>query len=310
MADYSLDFQIRYDDDRQSCTIIFICFDTPNAVTVFGQKEPHLVEPLLLAVRAECLKLHRLWSFSLPESDVARINAQGERVTVDPATTDLLRAMKAFNAREPLFDFTMGPVSLAWKKAKRIPTERELDEALAHVGVSNIALEGNAVVKADPLARVDVGGAAKGYVADRVAALLRAAGIESADVDLGGNLFLLGEHPEGRPWRLSVRIPEGVPAEPIMEYVTDKSVVTSGSYERFVEIDGKRYQHIIDPRTGWPSQSAIVSATVIADSSLEADMLATTTCLAGAEGFSELTARYPACMFRAILADGTILRNA
>ena len=310
MADYSLDYQIRYDSERDSCSIFFRCFDTPNSVTVFGLPEPDVVEPLLLRVRNACLSFHRLWSFSSADSDISRINGQVDRVEVDQSTADLLREMIAFNQQEPLFDFTIGPVSLAWKRAQRVPTDEELADALAHVGVSKVTVDGAVVMKADPHLRVDVGGAAKGFVADYLAAMLRDAGVESADIDLGGNLFLMGDHPEGRPWRLSVRIPEGVPAERVMVNVSNKSAVTSGSYERFVEIGGKRYQHIIDPRTGWPSDSDIVSATVIADSSLQADMLATTTCLAGSEGFFELALRHPDCDFIAILADGTVLRSA
>ena len=310
MADYSLDYQICYDAERNSCGIFFKCFDTPNSVTVFGLSEPDVVEPLLLRVRDACLGFHRLWSFSSDESDIARINGRVDRIEVDQSTADLLREMIAFNRQEPLFDFTIGPVSLAWKRAQRVPTDEELADALAHVGVSKVTVEGTAIMKADPHLRVDVGGAAKGFVADYLVAMLRDAGVESADIDLGGNLFLMGDHPEGRPWRLSVRIPKDVPAEPVMVSVSDKSAVTSGSYERFVEIDGKRYQHIIDPRTGWPSESDIISATVIADSSLQADMLATTACLAGTEGFFELALRHPSCDFIAILADGTILRSA
>ena len=309
MADYSLDYQIRYDESRRSCGIFFKCFDTPNSVTVFGWDDPAAVEALLLHVRGECLRLHHLWSFSSAGSDIARINAGEGRIEVDTSTAALLQAMIDFHEREPLFDFTIGPVSLAWKGAKRVPTADELAEAMAHVGVSKISVAGSAVAKADPLARVDVGGAAKGFAADLAASMLREAGVESADIDLGGNLFLMGEHPEGRPWRMAVRIPEGVAAERVMVDVVDKSAVTSGSYERFVEIDGKRYQHIVDPRTGWPSESTIVSATVVADSSLQADMLATTTCLAGVEGFFELAMRHPDCDFIAILADGSVMRS-
>lgn len=309
MADYSLDFQVRHDETRQSCTLFFRCFDTPNSVTVFGSFEPEFAEDLLMDIRRTCLSYHRIWSFSSPESDIARVNGAVERVEVDERTVRLLRAMADFHATEPLFDFTVGPVSLAWKKAQRVPTSAEIAEAMSHVGVSKISLGSGLVVKADPYARVDVGGAAKGFVADVIASMIREAGIESADVDLGGNLFLLGSHPEGRPWRLEVKIPEGVPAERILVQVEDKSAVTSGSYERFVEIAGKRYQHIVDPRTGWPSESDIVSATVIADSSLVADMLATTACLAGSEGFRALADRHRGCTFIAILADGTVLRS-
>ena len=308
MADYSLDFTVRHDLEKGSCTIRFRCFDTPNSVTVYGTLPPDVLEGLLLGIRRSCLEYHRLWSFTSPESDIARINQDVERVAVDSRTTDLLKAMASFSSSEPLFDFTIGPVSLAWKKAQLIPTDDELSDALSHVGVSKLAIEDGVVAKADPLSRVDVGGAAKGFVADEIAIMLRLAGVKSADIDLGGNLYLLGSHPEGRPWRLAVRIPEGVPAERILVEVRDKSAVTSGSYERFVEIEGKRYQHIIDPTTGWPSESDIVSATVIAKSSLQADMLATTACLAGSTGLEGLANRHPDCSFIAILADGTVLR--
>lgn len=196
MADYSLDFQIRYDSERDSCNIFFRCFDTPNSVTVFDLPEPDVVEPLLLRVRNACLGFHRLWSFSSAESDIARINGQVDGIEVDQSTADLLREMIAFNQQEPLFDFTIGPVSLAWKHAQRVPTDEELADALAHVGVSKVTVDGAVVMKADPHLRVDVGGAAKGFVADYLATMLRDAGVESADIDLGGNLFLMGDHPE------------------------------------------------------------------------------------------------------------------
>ena len=311
MADFSLDYRIHHDTERHGCTISFRCFDTPNTITAYGVDDPAAAEALLLDVRTFCLEVHRLWSFSSQLSDIARINDGVGRIAVDTRTCELLSAMAAFHEKEPLFDFTVGPVSLAWKHAQRVPTADELASAMAHVGVSNIRVdcEHAVVEKTDSAARVDVGGAAKGFVADAVAAKLRAAGVKSADVDLGGNLYLLGNHPENRPWRLEVKIPEGVPADRIIVNVSDRSAVTSGSYERFVEIDGKRYQHIVDPRTGWPSESDIVSATVIAESSLYADMLATTACLTGSAGFFELAVRHPACDLIAILADGTVLKT-
>ena len=309
MADYSLDYQVHYEPTWHGCTIRFKCFDTPNSVTVYDVPDPDVVEPVLLGIRRSCLDFHRLWSFSSPSSDIARINGEARMVEVDVRTIELLYAMASFNEAESMFDFTVGPVSLAWKHAERVPSETELAEAMSHVGVARFAFRDGYVTKDDPCARVDVGGAAKGFVADHIASELRKAGIQSANIDLGGNLYLLGNHPEGRPWRLEVRIPEGVPAERIMVNVEDSSVVTSGSYERFVEIDGKRYQHIIDPHTGWPSESDIISATAIGASSLQADMLATSLCLVGSAGFFEFSMRHPDYDFIAIMADGTVMRS-
>lgn len=308
MADFSNDFSISHDASRDACTIRFRCFDTPNSVTVFGSVgEGADVEDVLLEVRRTCLELHRLWSFTLEGSDTARLNEPCERVRVDVRTALLVSAMKLFHEAEPAFDFTIGPVSYAWKHAERVLSDDEVQQALAHVGAENVSVEGDVVVKADPFVQVDVGGAAKGFAADAIAAYLRSVGVEHADIDLGGNLFMVGNHPTGRPWRVSVRMPEGVSAKaPIVE-VRDQSVVTSGSYERFVEIDGKRYHHIIDVRTGRPSQSDIVSATVVSPSSLQADMLATTTLLLGSGGFEGLKKRHPEALFVAITADGAVL---
>lgn len=307
MADFSKDFQIAYDDARDACTIRFRCFDTPNSVTVFGSGAGLDVEGVLLEVRRICLEFHRLWSFSLHDSDIARVNEPCERVQVDMRTALLISSMKLFHETEPAFDFTVGPVSLAWKHAERVPSAGELEEALSHVGADKVSVEGDVIAKDDPLVRIDVGGAAKGFVADAVAASLRTSGVASADIDLGGNLFMVGDHPEGRPWRVSVRIPDGITASPPIIEVRNQSVVTSGSYERFVEIGGKRYQHIIDVRTGWPSESDIVSATVVCASSLQADMLATTALLAGSDGFEELAARHRGCSFFAITEDAGVL---
>lgn len=298
MADYSNDWRITY--GASSCTVHFRCFDVPNAITVHSVPLPHYeTEDLLASLRRLCMEYHRLWSFSIAGSDVSRINAAGagERIAVDERTARLLRAMQAFQAVEPAFDFTVGPVSFLWKHAREIPSQREIEQALQHVGADKVSIDDASVVKSDAAVQVDVGGAAKGFVADDIAKRLRGAGVASADIDLGGNLYMLGNHPEGRPWRVSVRIPEGVKADPVVLEVRDESVVTSGSYERYVEIHGERYQHIIDARTGWPAKADIVSATVVSSSSLEADMLATTALILGHDALPALCARHADCRF-------------
>ena len=310
MADFSKDFQVTYDDEHRSCEIRFRCFDTPNAVTLYEcDPDCYQAEELLLAARRTCLDYHFLWSFTQMGSDVARLNAPFARVQVDSRTARLISAMKEFHGVEPAFDFTVGPVSFLWKHARRAPSDEMLAEALGHVGADKVRVEGDTVVKSDPLAQIDVGGAAKGFVADAVVADLRAAGVRHAEIDLGGNLFMMGDHPQGRPWRVAVRVPEGLAVERQVVEVEDRSVVTSGSYERFVEIDGKRYQHIVDARTGKPCESDIVSATVVARSSLQADLLATTACLLGSDGFDALSARHPECRFIAFTSDGDVLRS-
>ena len=304
MADFSNDYRITYGES--TCTISFRCFDTPNSVTLHGiSSYDEEAERLLLEARRLCLDLHHLWSFSLLGSDVSRINAAGafERVFVDERTARLLRVMQEFNAQEPAFDFTVGPVSYLWKHAQQVPDADAIADALSHVGAQKVQVGDDYIVKEDAAVKVDVGGAAKGFAADEIVGMLRAAGVINADVDLGGNLFMVGSHPKGRAWRVSVRIPEGVKADPIVAEVRDASVVTSGSYERFVEIDGMRYQHIIDARSGWPAKCDIVSATVVCSSSLQADMLATTALLVGSEGLPALRENHPECTFITIPSE-------
>ena len=312
MSDYSLDYAISHDAEAQLCTVSFRCFDTPNSVSIqnaAGENDANRVEDLLVQVRRMCLELHRLWSFSLPNSDVSRINDAYAGCEVHDHTACLIAAMKRFHELEPSYDFTIGPVSYLWKHAERVPAREALDEALSHVDANRIAVLGSSVNKADPAMQVDVGGAAKGYAADLIASFLRQAGVSCAYVDLGGNLYMMGKHPEGRPWRVSVRIPDGVGVERIVLELVDEAAVTSGSYERFVQIGDERYQHIIDAATGYPSKSDVVSATVVSSSALQADLLATTTCLLGSQGFESLAARWPSCRFVAITNDARVLRS-
>ena len=308
--DASSDFTLRFNADEMAYTLGFFCFDTPNYVKVHACESPDKdIESLLLDIWRDCLRVHGLWSFSRPESDVFRINRRQLECLVDPLTADLLQSMRKFHSQEPLFDFTVGPLSFLWKHARQVPSQQRIDAAKKHVGATKVKVDGCRIVKQNPQVKVDVGGAAKGAVADMIARRMRANGIESAQVNLGGNLYLIGRHPHNRAWNVDVKIPDGIRANPIRIDVEDASVVTSGSYERFVEIDNMRYQHIVDPRTGWPSTSDIVSATVVSKSSLYADMLATTTLLASSSGFDELCARHPNCTIIAICADGRVLKS-
>ena len=308
MADYSNDFHLEYADG--SCRIGFRCFDTPNSVAVYGiDAYSPATEDLLLEVRRLCLDLHCLWSFSLEGSDVWRINQQALRIEVDPRTVKLLEVMKGLNELEPRFDFTVGPLSFFWKRAKGLPSQQEIECELRLVGAQKVWTQGNCVCKAFPEVQVDIGAVAKGYIADLIAALLRERGVHCADIDLGGNLYMMGKHPSGRPWRVSVLIPEGVSVDPLVLEVEDASVVTSGVYERFVQIDGKRYQHIIDPQTGWPADSDFVSATVVSDSSCLADALATVLLMTGSAGFDDFAARHADCRLVAITNNGRVLRS-
>ena len=134
-------------------------------------------------------------------------------------------------------------------------------------------VEGTDVRLKDPAARIDLGGIAKGYIADAIVDLLRERGVTSASVNLGGNVAVLGAKANGEPWNVGVRDPASEVESACVAKVraTSGSVVTSGLYERQFEADGRRYWHILDPRTGYPVETDLVSATIVSERSIDGD---------------------------------------
>jgi thiamine biosynthesis lipoprotein len=172
-----------------------------------------------------------------------------------------------------------------WKEAKqagRLPTEEELQKAVALVDLSKVQVDESAhtVRFLQQGMALDFGGIAKGYAVDRAIDILRSHGITRAIIDAGGNFYALGTPQDKPQWEAGVRNPLRND-EVIMRFsVSDKGVATSGSYERFFEIAGKKYSHIINPKTGWPIEG-MLSATIIADDATAADALSTSVFVLG-----------------------------
>lgn len=249
----------------------FLCFDTACVVGGVMSREQ------LDACVARCQGFEQTLSRTIATSDVGRVNAAGGApVEVAPETADLIkRALAYCAASDGLFDITIGAVSELWDFHEGVvPSPARLEEALPHVGYENVQVEGTIVTLADPAARLDLGGIAKGYVSDVLLDELEAEGVESAFVNLGGNVKVLGPKPDGSPWRVGVRDPEpgADEASSIARVELDGgSVVTSGLYERTFERDGRCYWHILDPRTGYPVETDLVSATIVSERSLDGD---------------------------------------
>jgi thiamine biosynthesis lipoprotein len=186
------------------------------------------------------------------------------------------------------FDMSIGPVTALWKTDgafARLPSPEELAERLPLVGYEGIALTAPAGISlAKRGMALDAGGIAKGHACDKTVAVLKEGGIEHAVLDFGGNVYVMGTKPDGSDWRVGVRLP--IPGENGVACVVEAaniSVVTSGGYERFFERDGTVYHHLLDPETGRPARSSLLSATVIASSSTDADGLSTACFVLGRE---------------------------
>lgn len=256
-----------------------------------------------------CAKYEQMLSRTLPDSDVSRINAaRGAPTEVDWCTADVIaKALSYCEASEGLFDITIGAVSELWDFTEGIvPSAEQIERALPHVGWECVDVTDSTVTLADPEARIDLGGIAKGYIADRLIELFERGGSTSAFVNLGGNVHVLGAKPYGTPWRIGVRDPEGESDEQVVAQVesTGGSVVTSGLYERSFELDGQRYWHILDPRTGWPVQTSIASASIYSRDSLDGDGYTKPLFMWGADRRQAFCAEHPELQVLLIDVDG------
>ena len=231
------------------------------------------------------------------DSDVSMISANAGLglLKVHKETFDLIeKAVKFGDLSNGAFDITMRPIVELWginKKENYIPSDFEIQEALKLVNYKDIILDQKncSVALKKTGQSIDLGGIAKGYAADEVKRILLENGIESAIINLGGNVVTIGEKLPGQEWRVGIQNP----LAPTGEYLgalsaTNKTIVTSGSNERFFIKDGVRYHHILDPRTGSPAQSELLSATAICGSSTDADAITTALFILGPQNSIEL----------------------
>lgn len=273
-------------DTSETSSITLFCFDT--VVTISARCD----ESLLDDVAERCEYFEGIFSRTVEGSDIWNVNtAAGEPVEVAEETAEVLEAALEYaEASDGLFDVTIGAVSELWDfDAGVVPDEDELAEALMHVGWTNLSIEGTTVTLADPQAKLDLGGIAKGYIADDLVRLLTEGGCEDASISLGGNVFVMGESFDGDPWVVGIQDPNGETSDVIASVeCTDMSVVTSGLYERCFTQDGVTYHHILDPRTGYPVETDLVSSSILSERSLDGDAYATMLFLMGREAALEL----------------------
>jgi thiamine biosynthesis lipoprotein len=225
--------------------------------------------------------VNRLMSDYATDSEIGRLNSSppGAAGPVSPETfACLIAAAEIEEASCGAFSCTCRPLVQLWKSAARngrLPTAEELADARALIGARHLFLEEPARLVGRRLdgVQVDLGGIAKGYALDLGAQAMRRAGAKGGLLDLGGGILVFGRHDEGEPWRVGVRHPfqDGVIAVLRLE---DRAVATSGLQQRFYEVGGRRYSHIIDPRTGWPAEHA-ACVTVVAEDGLTSDAWAT-----------------------------------
>lgn len=242
-----------------------------------------------------CEQYEGMFSKSLEGSDIYSINhAGGEPVECFPETVELIEKGINYGVLSGgKFDITIGKVSDLWDFHSddaqhiefAIPDHENILSAVSHVDYNCINIDGNEVWLSDEEAQIDLGGIAKGYIEDKVTQLLIERGVTSAVIDLGGNVSTIGyKDGENTPFLIGIMKPYSKGKEMIGGINShDNTIVTSGVYERYIEVAGKKYHHVLDNKTGYPVENELISVTVIGsnESSADCDALSTTCLILG-----------------------------
>jgi FAD:protein FMN transferase len=250
---------------------------------------PAASDLVALAAEAEVRRIEARYSRYRGDSELARINlvaAAGGSTDVDSETAGLIAyAQACYRSSEGAFDVSAGLLRRAWDfQAGHLPEQGEIDALLPRVGFDKVNLCGSRLSFAVSGMELDFGGLGKEYAADRAAEVARDFGARSGFVDLGGDIRVIGPQDDGAPWRIGIRHPRNDTAVIAEVALTDGALATSGDYERFMEVGGKRYCHIIDPHTS----RGLSSVTVVSERCLVAGSLSTSAMLKGRDGIAWL----------------------
>ncbi len=272
----------------QPVTYTDFYFDTVISLTFYNNDDSVLVDECF----KRCDAYEKMFSRTIEGSDVWRINnSNGTPVPVSEETYDLIQeALFYCELTEGKIDITVAPLMDFWDFSNKTdgskpPSSEEISALLAHVDYRMIELgENNTVTLKDPEAAIDLGFIAKGYIADRLKEYLVSQGVTSALINLGGNVCVLGNKPDGSSYTIGIQkpfAPAGTTIDTVQ--ITDSSVVTSGTYERSFEYEGITYHHILDATTGYPADNTLTGVTIVCPSSVRADALSTTCFVLGEE---------------------------
>lgn len=220
------------------------------------------------------------------KSEISRLNEAGSGSLAEDTAALLERALTLAEETGGAFDPTVRPLMELWGftgSEYRVPAAEEIGAARALTGWETVQQNGTDIALA-PGQKLDLGGIAKGWASEAVCEVLRAHGVESALLYLGGSVQTLGEKPDGSLWRVGVQNPDGSENHLGVLSVGECAVVSSGGYQRFFEESGRRYHHILDPETGCPAESGLASVTVVCADAVAADAYSTALFVMGLDG--------------------------
>ena len=263
-------------------TILEATVYRPAAATTLARAD-------LEAVHNAVFAIDQLMSLYRPESELVALNTQAGagHIKVSAAMFQVLQASQHYTRLSGgALDVTVQPLVQLWgfyrMERTSIPPLEEIQAVLRLVGADRLDLYGSAHTAALATgSRLDLGSIAKGYAIDQAVAALRARGVPAALIDLGGNIGVLGQPPDGRPWTVGIKHPRGDSLIGLLRF-REGAIATSGDYDRYFEVEGRRFSHLLDPRTGWPAEG-LYAVTVIAPNATAADALSTAAFVLGPE---------------------------
>jgi len=266
----------------------FLALGTINYIRVYDHTDENV---LRMAIDRVKVIEERMSSF-LSDSDIMKMNERAGRdtVSIHEDTMNVLKAATYYSElSQGAFDVTIRPLVELWgigKKNNYIPTQQDINEALKLVEWKSVIIKEDLGVAGLRNAgqKIDLGGIAKGYAADEVKRILQDNNIKNAMINMGGNIVTMGHSKGEELWKIGIQNPMA-PTGSYLGVLTlsEKTIVTSGSNERFFMKDGIRYHHLLNPLTGKPAQSGLLSVTVVSDCSMEADALTTALFVMGLE---------------------------
>lgn len=294
-------------DNGAPNSISVFAMDTFMEMTAYGGNDA-----LMHDAEQRILELESLLSVTDKNSEIHTLNQNGEAALSADTEELMQQALEMCTRTHGSLDISIYPVLRAWgftTGSYQIPDSDTLSELLARVDYREISLNNGTAGIPDGM-ELDLGSVAKGYAGDQVAELLRENGVTSALLNLGGNVQVIGSKPDGRAWRVAVQAPENDGYLGVLE-IRDKAAITSGGYERyFVGTDGQVYWHIIDPVTGAPAHSGLVSVTIIGESGATCDALSTALFVMGLDKAAEHWRQHQDFDAIFVLEDGSVAITA
>ena len=257
--------------------------DTLVQMRAHGENAEIAVEESMERIR----EIENLMSKTIETSDIYRLNNNPEtELEIDNQSMNVLKkALEYAELTAGDFDPTIGALVELWgigTEDAAVPEQAEIEAALANTGYNYLDLADNKAEITKAGVKIDLGGIAKGYAAEEVKKVVQKHNIKHAFVNLGGNVLVIGDKVDGSPWKIGIQDPrEGRGSVMAVVDAVDKTIVTSGNYERYFEEDGKLYHHILNPKTGYPAENNLLSVSIISENSFDADALSTAVYVMG-----------------------------